>query len=524
MKSRAVTYAAVGALLIVVFFAVYRTVLFVRKGGHATGTKLVAYFADATGLVEKSRVQIAGLAIGQIVERKFVDRPPRDELVREKRFARITFTLDKGASVFENAVVLKRTASLLGEFYLEIDPGTATEPGTGRTLRQLRDGDEIPEVREAITTDAVLRRVDEALPAMRQIAEDIRELTKPGGFVPNIARNIDALISENRQTVKDLLDNLERTTANLSATTGEAGPQVQDILENVREISREVRVMVTSPDGDVKASAAKARETFEKLSGAIDRLNETLENVADITGTVQRGEGTLGRLVKDDTLVDEAETTLHETGEFIRSVTRLQTIVGLRSEYNIEANTLKSYVQLRLQPRPDKFYLIEFIDDPRGSRDVSEIVEETDDPTQPPRTRTLRTEVSQAFRFTFQFAKILTLHRFSSTVRFGIKESTGGVGVDFGYRFPTQQTIALENDLFDVAANRFPRLKSMLTWEFFRNVFLVGGIDDILNDRPRTGAGGGRDYFVGAQLRFNDEDLRGLLFVGGPAVGAAAKK
>jgi hypothetical protein len=33
----------------------------------------------------------------------------------------------------------------------------------------------------------------------------------------------------------------------------------------------------------------------------------------------------------------------------------------------------------------------------------------------------------------------------------------------------------------------------------------------------------GRDYFVGAQLMFNDEDLKSLLAVGGSAIGSALR-
>jgi hypothetical protein len=39
----------------------------------------------------------------------------------------------------------------------------------------------------------------------------------------------------------------------------------------------------------------------------------------------------------------------------------------------------------------------------------------------------------------------------------------------------------------------------------------------------REGGGIGRDYFVGAQLRFNDEDLKSLLLVGGSAIGAIGR-
>jgi phospholipid/cholesterol/gamma-HCH transport system substrate-binding protein len=41
-------------------------------------------------------------------------------------------------------------------------------------------------------------------------------------------------------------------------------------------------------------------------------------------------------------------------------------------------------------------------------------------------------------------------------------------------------------------------------YEFIRKLWLLGGVDDLLNpDR--------RDYFVGLQLRFNDKDLKAIL-------------
>jgi phospholipid/cholesterol/gamma-HCH transport system substrate-binding protein len=49
-----------------------------------------------------------------------------------------------------------------------------------------------------------------------------------------------------------------------------------------------------------------------------------------------------------------------------------------------------------------------------------------------------------------------------------------------------------------------PRYRLSLGYEFVKRLWLLGGADDILSsDR--------RDYFVGLQLRFNDEDLKGLL-------------
>jgi len=66
---------------------------------------------------------------------------------------------------------------------------------------------------------------------------------------------------------------------------------------------------------------------------------------------------------------------------------------------------------------------------------------------------------------------------------------------------------------------------------------VLGGVDELINtpDTLQIVKGNsdvpiqfdtfrfGRDYFFGAMLRFNDEDLAALLTVGGSALGGAAQ-
>ena len=49
-----------------------------------------------------------------------------------------------------------------------------------------------------------------------------------------------------------------------------------------------------------------------------------------------------------------------------------------------------------------------------------------------------------------------------------------------------------------------PRWRVSLGYEFVNRAWLLGGVDDILSSSRR-------DYFVGMQLRFNDEDLKSIL-------------
>jgi len=101
------------------------------------------------------------------------------------------------------------------------------------------------------------------------------------------------------------------------------------------------------------------------------------------------------------------------------------------------------------------------------------------------------------FRFSFQFAK-----RFGPlTGRFGIMESTGGIGLDLHL---LDDRFELRQDVFGFGEQLAPRWRVTMGYEFVRKLWLLGGVDDILStDR--------RDYFVGLQLRFTDTDLKSVL-------------
>jgi phospholipid/cholesterol/gamma-HCH transport system substrate-binding protein len=167
-------------------------------------------------------------------------------------------------------------------------------------------------------------------------------------------------------------------------------------------------------------------------------------------------------------------------------------------------------------PRPDKFYLIEFVEDPRGYREVTTRV--TTSSTGQPSSETTVT-VSERLRFSLMLGKRVGM----VAGRFGIKESTGGVGIDL---YLLDDRLSLSVDVFDMRTNQYPRIKPSLAaavWK--RNLFLVGRRRRSRELQPRgAGAGGGIDWFIGSQLVFNDEDLKSLLFVGGGGAAQAASK
>jgi phospholipid/cholesterol/gamma-HCH transport system substrate-binding protein len=493
----------VGVFVIVVLAAAFTLFRYVREGmGPGQGYKVYALFGDAMGLVGKSRVRSAGLEIGQIDDR---------QLDQETGKAKIIIRIEPDIKLYENALVSKKAASLLGEYYLDIDPGTATitDPKTGRrrAARQLADGEQIVNVIEPVEIGSILNEVGSTLPILKEILRDVQELTS--GNVKQIAHNVNTLIEKNSVVLERLLQRVDNIAASVEDVTRSRADDVKVSLANIREITEGLKSLVGA-EGDVSKTGKDIRGSVQKLQASIDSLERSLQNVEKVTDKVAGGEGTLGKLVNDPAIADNVENITEDAGTFVRGLARLQTVVGLRSEYNYLANTFKTYFMVQLVPRPDKFYLVEVIDDPRGFREQSStVINNSKDGT----FSETAVKTSEKLRFSFQFGKRIG----PLTGRFGIKESTGGVGLDL-HLF--KDRLALSLDVFDTRSNQYPRVQGRASYALYKRLlYAVAGVDDVLNFRPSVGgAGGFFDTFFGLQLWFNDEDLKSLLIVGGSGI------
>ena len=73
-----------------------------------------------------------------------------------------------------------------------------------------------------------------------------------------------------------------------------------------------------------------------------------------------------------------------------------------------------------------------------------------------------------------------------------------------------KERLEINMDIFDIGRRAWPRLRIRAGYEILRRFWLLAGIDDIIN--------GGRDYYFGLQLRFDDEDLKPLIPLGAVAL------
>ncbi len=533
MTSKAGAPLAVGLLFlaaVVLLVYMFRTVES-DTGADGDVYTVKARFDDVSGLVKGSRVTVSGIPVGTLSRVRLDPDNPRKALV-EVRLGRdvvLPEGLPDPAGAYRNGTLIRRLqGSLLGDYYLEIVPGLDGPP--------IADGGFIRNVVSTSGLDAVLSKMDQGadiVPALNKILVDLTAVTAnlkgtlggdQGGermvaiadSVAKSAENLERITADVRtfmegglagqsQSVVEIIKNVERFTTNAERISAQSGQLIAESLENLRAITADVRGIVGQSGPDVQKSLGTVKGTLEKVEESLDILQETLDTLHHVARKVDRGDGTVGRLVNDDKLVNDLEDTMSGASDFVTKVVRLQTRVGVQSDYFVRHGGFRTAFQVRLQPRDDMFYLFELVDQPRGTVSSYLRTTVTDAPSEgasagKPVTVTESVSTSrERLRFSLQLAKRLWF----TTWRLGLIESTGGVGLDVDV-WKRHLTVSAECFDFGVdGAN--PRLRTYLQFQFLRYFFLSAGGDDLVN-------ADGRDAFVGVGLRFLDEDLKTLFF------------
>jgi phospholipid/cholesterol/gamma-HCH transport system substrate-binding protein len=537
---------AVGLFVVAALVSVIVGVSYTNRGvGTGSDTyALRAEFDDVTGIATGTKVTVAGFPVGEVSGVQLIDNKVEVTLRLRKQVKLFGGVRDAETGQLRSAAVLTRLqASLLGDFYLELAPGALGE--------QLKDGEKIPLVITATALQQTLDKMDKAadiVPKIDQIASDVAKITGKAATVfgsdegaarfTEIANNLVEASRDLAKTTDGLrmrlatgslapggdldkgLHDLARTANKLTRLADSAQSFVDRSsgkalasLDNVEDITASVRDMVGRNKGGVDSAVGTLTSTLRKLEDTLSRADRVLANLESVTKGVEEGKGNVGRLMKDETLIRNAEAVLKDTGGLVKRFIDLE--LGL--DYKIAAHAFRadnpdrlgwqSHLSLQLSPRPDRFVRATITGNNLGL----------------PRTFTRQTltsgsegngvltekfvENDDSFLFGIQYGR-----RFGwLTLRGGLIESTAGGGLDLHL---LRDRVTLSADMFrfnDDAS--LPRLRAAANVTFWRNLYVWVGGDELLYPKRRA------DLFYGLGLSFTDNDLL-VLFASAPSLPA----
>ncbi len=490
------------------FSAIFFT--FAKKGGLSQKESLdvYAYFHDASGLSKKSRVQIAGISVGEITS-----------IALESGRAKVSLRVRRDVNLRQDASLTKRSESLLGDYVLDLYPGSDAAP-------PMPDNGEIKRVIDTQGVEAIFTSLGQITADIQAVTSSLREVfgTERGeGSLQRIVDNLvrlsetfDTSVRSSAEKLDSILENFQTISGEIrTLTTGEEG-SVREIVANIQVITRDVREVVGTLKQAVGGppDAGAEGQAMASVRQLADRLDASLTNIEEITRRINEGKGAVGALVSDERLGQKLSETVEDVSDFASRLVRLQIEVGLKSEYLYSQGSSKNSLGIKLIPKPDKYYLIELIDDPQGLVSTETIQRN------PPGTEEPATQVQHITRDQLKISAEFAKRYYFLTLRFGIIESTGGLGADLHF---FRDALSIRTDAFDFANPnlRFPRLRTAVRLQAFQHLFATVGMDDILNRKVRDTVTNkliaGRDVFFGGGVFFTDDDLKAV-FTAAPSI------
>lgn len=269
----------VAVLALLVYFTVVISGVDVLFGREKALARIA--FTDVGGLKERDNVVYRGMKVG-IVEK--IELAPTNVMV--------TVLVDRDVVLRETCQASVSALSLLGGNYLLLEEGAGTVQPLATTV--FRGDPPIDWVRD-----------------LGKIAGSLNEVLNDGSF-----RSIVSNFEATAENVNKIVARVERGEGTAGRLLSRDDTVYQDLREAVAGAKRAVGDAEKTFDGARKTfdHAAAVAERLDRGEGTLGRLlskddavyadlKQTLANAAAISARIERGEGTLGRLTaKDDAL------------------------------------------------------------------------------------------------------------------------------------------------------------------------------------------------------------------------------
>lgn len=454
MSELKVGMLALFALASVVFMSLKITS---NQAGFGKYTEYQTVLDDATGIVEKTPIKVAGINAGRI---------KRIRLQGNK--ALVEFEMMDDIKMTPNSRLNVKSVGFLGDKYLDIDLG---EP----TPQRLEEGSLVPsEVAGGL--DSIGKDAGAMIKEIKEVAILIKESLKE---------------ADGSNRLEKITGNIKDLTASLKRVMEKNEGKVDEIVENIKLMTEQLQYETDRLQKD------SLMADLTKIGPILDKTDKAVTDLKDIIADVKDGKGTVGKLLRDDAVVDQVSQTLSSVNRLVNRINNIEADIGLSTGANTRLGSDTRF-DLDIYPAPERFFRIGVVTNDYGP----EIEEEKETCTRRNGGSENCTETRKINKSGFKFNLQIGRRIQRLGIRAGIIESTGGVGLD--YFFP-DWGIRTGMEVFDYQKDAGPSLRLLTEVKIWNVLFArVAGEDLISKD-------GNASATISLGLRFNDQDLAALI-------------
>jgi ABC-type transporter Mla subunit MlaD len=383
------------------------------------GYEVFIYFDSATGLEKRTGVRLAGVKIGYVKDIRLKDNQ-----------AEVILSIKHEAEFRTDSQATLAALGLLGEKYIEIIPGTSGPiclPGgsieviPAMGLEQL--GSELASVSGEIQkTSRVLRELLGSEDSRSNLTLILENMAAFASDLRVFFQTNSSAINDGIQKGSRAIDNFDARVEALSASLDELAVLLRDVVAENRD--------------SVKENLESIRALLDKADKSLSTLDATLDKISS-------GEGTLGRLIQEEGLYEEAQKAVDDVQRAVRPVSSFRASGSLQFDYYTDPEEIKSYLTLAFWPAADKFLMGQVIQDP--------------------------------FLNDFTYSLQGGIRWGDIQARAGVMESKIGAAMDF---FAFRDRVRISAEIFDLNRDVFPHFRIVGSYSPARYVSLLFGLDD----------------------------------------------
>lgn len=264
-----------------------------------TTYRVYGLFKNAQELKKGDPVKMAGVEIGRV-----------DDLQLENGQARVTMKIQGQYTLKTDAKAVIKFTGLMGQNFVSIEGGSkgATDIEKSKAAPQAIETKEQPDL------SAIMVKLE-------NVASGVENLTKsfsPENFSTLLGPVTD-FMKQNSTNLTAILSNSALVTANVAQGKGTVGKLINDdALYNA--------AMATV--ASLQTASAESKTLIAKAEGMIDNANTVIGGAKSVMDQINSGQGTLGKLTKDEALYKETTLAMSNLREILEKMNRGQGSIG----------------------------------------------------------------------------------------------------------------------------------------------------------------------------------------------------
>ncbi|MDK1030774.1 MAG: MlaD family protein [Planctomycetia bacterium] len=311
-------FVLIGLVILGVLIAMFGELLQMMRPGYV----VTVHLDNASRITVGKKVHKNGLIVGEVMELTVAPLAKPGVLVS----LRISRDVD-----IPNDAELLVTQTSMGTVFLDIPVGQQQ-----RGVPVPKDGKAVLRGRR-VPFSLVPPGMMEEFKALGALVANLTDLTEPrtpeqvraseGRLRPNfstVLHGIDAIVNDtqNQKSIRDGLAKIGDAASALEKTLREAGKFLLDARKFAASADETV-VQWKKTGSSMEKVSEQIGELVKKIRAESTQASRTLERIDEIVANVQKGKGTIGKLLTDDKLYNALWTNSEDLSQTLREAKKL---------------------------------------------------------------------------------------------------------------------------------------------------------------------------------------------------------